>query len=131
MRQSVHKTMRRLLSVLIYVLASEKAVQHLLTALFFLVHIPGIGTPDIGTTFQSSNGIMAILNLAYFAFFVIGIVGKAKQANWALWLIVFLAALDIVLEFVFHGFFYITVSVIVSTILIVISVVWRHYAHQR
>ena len=130
-RPLMHKTRTRLLNVLIYVLTAEKALQHLLTALFFLVHIPGIGTPDIGTTFQISNGIMAILNLVYFAFFVVGIVGKAKQESWAIWLIVVLAALDIVLEFVFHGFFFITVSVIVSTILIVISVAWRHYADQR
>jgi hypothetical protein len=127
----MHKTRKRILNVLIYLLTAEKAVQHLLTALFFLVHIPGVGTPDIGTTFQISNGIMAILNLAYFAFFVVGIVGKTKQRNWAMWLIVFLAALDIVLEFVFHGFFFITVSVIVSIILIVIIFVWRRYADQR
>jgi hypothetical protein len=127
----MYKTKKRILNVLIYLLTAEKALQHLLTALFFLVHVPGLSTPDIGTTFQISNGIMAILNLAYFASFVIGIVGQAKQKKWAIWLIVFLAALDIVLEFVFHGFFFITVSVIVSTILIVIIIVWRHYAGQR
>jgi hypothetical protein len=128
MRRLMHRTRKRILNVLIYVLASEKAIQHLLTALFFLVHIPSIGTPDIGTTFQISNGIMAILNLAYFVSFVVGIVGKFRQKNWAIWLIVLLAALDIVLEFVFHGFFFITVSVLVSTILIVILLLWRHYA---
>jgi hypothetical protein len=126
----MYKTRKRLLSVLIYVLASEKAVQHLLTAVFFLVHIPAIGTPDTGTAFQISNGIMAMLNLAYFAFFVIGIVGRAKQQEWAIWLIVFLASLDIVLEFLFHGLFFITVSVIVSVILTAISLLWRHYAHR-
>jgi hypothetical protein len=126
----MHKTRKRILDVLIYLLTAEKALQHLLTALFFLVSIPGVGTPDIGATFQISNGIMAVLNLVYFAFFVVGIVGKAKQKSWSVWLIVFLAALDIVLEFVFHGFFFITVSVIVSTMLIVIIVVWRRYADQ-
>ncbi len=126
----MYKTRRRLLNVLIYVLASEKAVQHLLTALLFLVHIPAIGTPDIGTTFQISNGIMAMLNLAYFVSFVIGIVGKAKQQEWSIWLIILLASLDIVLEFVFHGFFFITVSVIVSAILIAVSLLWRHYARR-
>lgn len=127
----MHETRKRILNVLIYLLTAEKAIQHLLTALFFLVHIPGIGTPDIGTTFQISNGIMAVLNLVYFAFFVVGIVGQAKRKKWAIWLILALAALDIVLEFVFHGFFFITISVIVSTILIVIIVVWRCYADRR
>jgi hypothetical protein len=126
----MYKTRRRLLTVLIYVLASEKAVQHLLTALLFLIHLPAIGTPDIGTTFQISNGIMAMLNVAYFASFVIGIVGKAKEQEWAIWLIIFLASLDIVLEFLFHGFFFITVSVIVSAILIAISLLWRRYADR-
>jgi hypothetical protein len=126
----MHKSRKRLLSVLIYLLASEKALQHLLTALFFLVHIPGIGTPDIGPTFQISSETMALLNLAYFASFVIGILGKAKQQAWAIWLIVFLAFLDIVLEFLFHGFFFITVSVIVSAILIAVSLLWLRYADR-
>jgi hypothetical protein len=123
----MNNTRKRILDLLIYLLTAEKALQHLLTALFFLVSIPGIGTPGIGTTFQISNGIMAMLNLVCFAFFVLGIVGKAKQKSWSVWLIVFLAALDIVLEFVFHGFFFITVSVIVSTILIAVLLLWRHY----
>jgi hypothetical protein len=130
MRRLTYRTRTRFLNVLIYVLASEKAAQHLLTALFFAVNIPAIGTPDIGTAFRISSGVMAMLNLAYFAFFVIGIVGKAKQQEWAIWLIVFLAFLDIVLEFLFHGFFFITVSVVVSAILIAISLLWRHYADR-
>jgi hypothetical protein len=126
-RRLMYKTRKLVLNVLIYVLTAEKALQHLLTALFFLVYIPAIGTPDIGPTFNISNGVMAILNLGYFVLFVVGMAGKAKEQKWAIWLIVFLAALDIVLEFVFHGFFFITVSVIVSTILIVVSIVWRRY----
>ena len=115
---------RNLLNVLIYVFTVEKALQHLFTAIFFIVDIPGIGTPDIGTTFQISNSIMALLNLVYFTFFIIGIIGKIKKKKWAIRLIIVLACLDIILEFIFHGFFFITVSVIISTILTIISILY-------
>ena len=114
----------KLLNILIYVFAVEKALQHLITALFFIINIPGIGTPYIGTTFKISNGLMVFLNLAYFAFFSVGIVGKVKENKWAVKLIAGLALLDILLEFIFHHFFFITISVITSTILIVTSILY-------
>ncbi len=101
---------RSLLNTLIYIFAVEKTLQHLLTAVFFLVNIPNIGTPDIGSNFQITNPTMALLNLIYFIFFVTGIAGKIKSRKWASSLLIFLAVLDIILEFVFHHFFYITVS---------------------
>ena len=115
---------RNLLKNLIYAFTVEKALQHLFTAIFFIVDLPGIGTPDIGTTFQISNSIMALLNLVYFTFFIIGIIGKIKTKKWAIRLIIVLACLDIILEFIFHGFFFITVSVIISTILTIISILY-------
>jgi len=111
----------KLLNILIYIFTVEKALQHLITALFFMVSIPGIGTPDAGNTFQISNSVMALLNIIYFMFFVVGIIGKAKGKKWAIGLIIGLALLDILLEFIFHHFFFITVSVIMSTILTIIS----------
>ena len=106
---------------MIYILSIEKTLQHLFTALFFIVSTPGISTPDIGTNFQIDNNIMAILNLIYFAFFVFGIIGFLKKKKWAIKLIIVLALLDIILEFVYHHFFFITISVIISTILVIIS----------
>ena len=115
---------RNLLNILIYAFTVEKALQHLFTGIFFIVDLPGIGIPDIGTTFQISNSIMALLNLVYFTFFIIGIIGKIKKKKWAIRLIIVLACLDIILEFIFHGFFFITVSVIISTILTIISILY-------
>jgi len=115
---------RNLLNILIYAFTVEKALQHLFTAIFFIVDFPGIGTPDTGTTFQISNSIMSLLNLVYFTFFIIGIIGKIKKKKWAIRLIIVLACLDIILEFIFHGFFFITVSVIISTILTIISILY-------
>lgn len=107
------------MSTLIIILTVEKILQHALTALFFTVYIPGIGTPNIGPHFTLSNAVMTILNLLYTLIFSAGLLAKVKKLVWGAPLIIFLAALDIILEFVFHGFFYITVSVIVSTILII------------
>jgi hypothetical protein len=114
-------TKQKILIILLYILIIEKALQHLLTALFFIVNIPGIGTPNIGTNFQINNNVMALLNFVYFAFFVLGITGVIKKKDWAIKLIIALALLDIILEFIFHHFFFITTSVIVSTILVIIS----------
>ena len=86
---------RNLLNILIYAFTVEKALQHLFTAIFFIVDIPGIGTPDIGTTFQISNSIMALLNLVYFTFFIIGIYGKIIKKKWAIRLIIVLSSFTI------------------------------------
>ena len=117
-------TKRDILSVLLYIFTIEKALQHLLTGVFFTVNIPGIGTPDIGSNFQISNSTMALLNFIYFALFVSGIIGMKKKENWAIGFIVTLALVDIILEFVFHHFFFITVSVIVSLTVIIISILY-------
>jgi hypothetical protein len=121
-------TKRKILNILLYLFTFEKALQHLFTGLFFIVNIPGIGTPDMGTNFQISNSLMALFNFVYFVFFVLGILGMIKKKNWATGLIIVLALLDIILEFIFHHFFFITVSVIASLIVIIISMLfWRDY----
>ena len=112
----------KILNILIIVLTIEKSCQHLLTALFFFVEIPGIGTPGIGSNFIISNNIMGILNVLYFIGFCIGLYGYLKNIKWGLFLIITLAVLDIFLEFIFHHFFFITLSVIVSIILTTISI---------
>jgi len=111
---------KKMLNILFYALFAEKVIQHLFLAIFFSAELPGIGTPDLGSI-QVSNGMMASLNLVYSFLFVIGIVEKNKVEKRATRFIVLLAFLDILLEFVFHGFFFITVSVIVSTLLIIVS----------
>lgn len=110
---------------LIAVFTIEKIIQHAVLALFFFIEIPGIGTPDIGPFFTIDTIIMGFLNVVYCALFCLALgfftANKSKSSVFA---IVFLAALDILLEFIFHGFFFITVSVIMSTILIIISFIY-------
>ena len=84
--------------------------------------IPGIGRPDIGPTFQLSNATMAVLNIIVFILFGLGFWGRLQGNGWHRPLLVSLAIFDILAEFVFHGFFFITMSVIVSVILLVLFI---------
>lgn len=110
---------RKLPGALIIILTIEKSVQHLLSAIFFLIDVKGIGRPDIGPYFNFGNEVMAFLNLILFGAFTLGLLGRIRGADWALNLIGGFAALDILLEIMFHGFFYLTVSVVVSTIVLI------------
>ena len=112
----------RVIHIGILVLTIEKMLQHLLTAIFFVFDIPGIGRPDIGPTFQLSNATMAVLNIIVFILFGLGFWGRLQGNGWHRPLLVSLAIFDILAEFVFHGFFFITVSVIVSVILLVLFI---------
>jgi hypothetical protein len=114
----------RFLNFLIVGLSIEKTVQHLVLALFFTNIFPVIGTPDIGLNFSIDARIMILLNLFYALVFGIGLFGHFRKTRWGLPLIIALAALDILLEFLFHGFFYITVSVIMSTALIIVGTLY-------
>ena len=103
----------------ILLLTAEKMFQHLLTAVFFAVDIPGIGRPNIGPIFDLSDTTMLVLNLIVFSLFGVGFWGRLQRQRWHRSLLGGLALFDILAEFVFHGFFYITVSVIVSALLLV------------
>lgn len=96
----------------------EKMLQHSLTAVFFVFSVPSIGTPDNGTRFVFDNPTMAMLNLLMVLLFVAGFYGFLKNFSWGIWLVAVPAAADIVLEFMFHGLFFVTVSVIVSAVLV-------------
>jgi hypothetical protein len=95
-------------------------LQHLLTAVFFVVDVPAIGRPDIGPTFQLSDVSMAVLNLIVFFLFGLSFWGRLRGSQWHKPLLVGLALFDILAEFIFHGFFFITVSVIVALALLVL-----------
>jgi hypothetical protein len=110
---------RKLPDTLIIILTIEKSVQHPLSATFFLIDVKGIGRPDIGPYFNFSNEVMALLNLVLFGTFTLGLLGRIRRADWALNIIGGFTALDILLEIMFHGFFYLTVSVVVSTIVLI------------
>lgn len=111
---------RRFFHIGILLLAFEKVVQHLVTAIFFAVDIPGIGRPNIGTTFQLSAGTMVILNAIVCILFATGFWGRLQGKGWHRPLLAGMALFDILAEFVFHGFFFITWSVIVAVTLLIL-----------
>jgi hypothetical protein len=119
---------RKLPDAMIIILTIEKSAQHLLSALFFLVDVPGIGKPDTGPVFHPSFEVMALLNIIFFGAFTLGLLGRIRQADWVLNLIGGFAALDILLEIAFHGLFFLTVSVVVSTLLL-ISIFYQRKNH--
>lgn len=114
-----------LLKKIILILLLEKMAQHFITALFFIYAFPGIGTPDIGSYFTFNNNTMAFLNIIYGILFVLSFILYLKNNPYSLHLVVILSFLDIVLEFLFHGIGYITVSVIICSLLIIL--IYRDY----
>jgi hypothetical protein len=99
-------------------LVAEKILQHGLTALFLAININGIGKPDIGNRIPLSDPVMVVLNCIVMGFFIWGFWDIWKLRIRGLHLAIILSLFDIIAEFVFHGFGFITVSVIVAIFLI-------------
>jgi hypothetical protein len=114
----------KVIQIIFILLLVEKIIQHALTALAFSIAIPGIGTPDIGTRFDISNPVMEISNLILAALFGCAILGIVTNRQWSRGLIFFLAVFDIAAEFIFHGLFFITISVLGAAILIILLLVY-------
>jgi hypothetical protein len=120
-----------MLNILINLLTFGKIVQHLITAFLFLVNIQGVGKPDVGPFFQFSEMPIALLNLILVGLFLIGFFGKVVKKSWALFFILELAAIDIVMEVLFHGLFFLTMSTLVSMILIGVILLYEKTLHGR
>jgi hypothetical protein len=121
----------RLMGLLITLLTFEKLVQHLATAVLFVFDVPGVGRPDIGPFFRFAPWALALLNVFLSGLFLFGLLSRWRKLRWAPFFIIELAALDIVLEALFHGLFFITVSVVVSTLLILVIVLYQREYHGR
>lgn len=110
----------KLLQIILTLLLVEKIIQHVLTAAAFLYEIPGIGTPDIGTRFDISYPVMGVYNTILGILFGCALWGFTTGKPWSKTLIFLLGSFDIFAEFLFHGFFFITFSVIGAAILILL-----------
>ena len=106
-------------------LVVEKILQHGLTAFFFVINIDGIGKPDIGNRIPLSDPVMAVLNCIVMGFFIWGFWDIWKLRIRGLHLAIILSLFDIIAEFVFHGFVFITISVIVAIFLIGFALVLK------
>jgi hypothetical protein len=103
---------------IVLALIVEKIFQHGFTAVSFVVNIDGIGKPDIGNPILLSDSVMVVLNCIVMGFFIWGFYDVWKLRIKGLHLAIILSLFDIIAEFVFHGFGFITISVIVAIFLI-------------
>ena len=125
MRNQTRKTKtNKLIQIILILLLAEKIIQHALTAIAFFFDIPGVGAPDIGARFDLSDPVMGVSNAVLVILFGGAIWGFAADKQWSRTLIFLLAAFDIAAEFVFHGFFFITFSVLGATILILLLLIY-------
>lgn len=79
-----------------------------------------MGRPNIGPTFRIPETSMAALNAVVGALFGLGFFGVLLDKSWYRPFLVALAAFDVLAEFVFHGAFRITVSVVVGILLLML-----------
>jgi hypothetical protein len=114
----------KLIQIILILLLAEKIIQHAFTAMAFLGAIPGVGTPDIGTRLEISNPMMGVANAVLAALFVCAIWGFSTGKQWGKMLILSLGVFDIAAEFILHGFFFITFSVIGAAILIILVLIY-------
>lgn len=121
----------RMLDLLVTLLTLEKMGQHLFSAILFLVEIPGFSKPDVGPVFQFSGEYMAVLNLIIFGLFLLGLYGKIRKFKWGSGFIVEIAAIDIVLEALFHGLYFLNESFIVSVVLIIVVFTFQQRYYGR
>ncbi len=107
---------------LFVVLSIEKVFQHLLTSLMFVGAFGSVGKPDIGENIPVSNLNMALFNLIFALLFAAGVLLFIKANSYGKRIIFLMACVDIVLEFIFHGMWFITVSVLVSSAIILLVI---------
>lgn len=113
-------TNNKFIYLILIVLLIEKIIQHALTAAAFLIAIPGVGTPDIGTRFEISDPVMGVSNIVLVILFGLAVWGITAGRQWSKTLVLLVAFFDIAAEFILHGFFFITFSVIGAAILIML-----------
>jgi len=106
-------------------LVAEKILQHGFTAVLFAVDIEGVAKPDFGNRIPLSDPVMAVLNCIVMCFFIWGLWDIWKLRTRGLNLVIILGLFDIAAELVFHGFGFITVSVIVAVFLIGFAFILR------
>jgi hypothetical protein len=110
----------RLAHLGIVVLICEKVLQHLITAAVLAVDAPSVGSPDLGRAEALGEPTMAVLNTALAILFAFALYGRLRNLAWYGPLLVGLAAFDIVAELVLHDGVFITVSLVVAVVLLVL-----------
>jgi hypothetical protein len=128
-QRKIAEMKQRIVFWIVLGLVVEKILQHGLSALFFVVSFEGIGKPDVGRI-PLSDPVMAALNLVVMGFFILGFWDISRHRIRGLHVVIVLSLFDIIAEFVFHGFGFITVSVAVAILLIGLALDLIYDRHQ-
>lgn len=112
------------LKILIELLILEKILQHLITAYLYLFSEI---KPDYGLKFVLNYETLGILNIVYMILFIISFYSLFFNQMKAKYVIIFPNVLDILSEFIFHSLGYITISVIVSILIILLVIISSKY----
>jgi hypothetical protein len=104
------------------VLIVEKIIQHIVVTLAFFFN-----WREIASTVAVSPSLLMVLGAIAALLFMLSLSGIIARKKWAVNLVIGLALVDIVGEFVAQGTLYIviTVSVLVATILFILGLVYR------
>lgn len=108
--------------VVLVLLVIEKVIQHLAVTVALIVDLGGIrATLALDYRFFLVAGAFEVLLFAF------GGWGVLRKQSWARWLLLVLALVDIIGEFVAQGTLMITinVSIVVAVILLVVSLLYR------
>jgi hypothetical protein len=114
--------------ILLALLISEKAIQHVAVTVALIVDLRGIrATLALDYRFFLVAGAFEAL------LFVCAGWGVLRTKSWAWWLLLVLALMDIVGEFVAQGTLMITVnvSIVVATVLLAASLFYRQTTRHR
>ena len=106
------------IKLILIILIIEKIIQHLYTSISFIVNKPQLGIIDISPYMGINRPTLAILNFIMVSILAASIYYLKRKNTKILSIILGVAIFDIIAEFIFHGFFFITVSVIISTIIV-------------
>lgn len=110
---------------IVLALILEKTLQHGVTALLLVISINGIGRPDIGNLLPLGYAAVAVLNCVVMVLFILGFLYVWELRAVGLHIVIILSLFDIAAEFLIHGFAFVTLSVIVATMLILFSLILR------
>jgi hypothetical protein len=106
-------------------LTVEKIIQHIFVTLAF-----AFNWADIASTVAVSPTILMVLGAPITILFLLSLWGLIRKQIWAVNLVIVLALLDIIGEFVAQGklSIVITVSFIVATLLLILAFIYRSQA---
>lgn len=119
-RKDIYIVKKRIIKITLIILLIEKIIQHFYTALAFLVYTPTLGIIDLSPYMGLDRYTLAFFNFILMSLLIISVFLLKNKSRRFFSIVLGVAIFDIIAEFIFHGFIFITISVVISTIILVI-----------